>query len=1002
MVTAVNDAGDVVVLGQDGAWTPAPRARNPDTGAEVYHDGQDWQPMPKAAAAPPPRDPMAAFQPPDLDVTADPAAAQPAQPGTGSGMGRGLGLGTRATAKGVLGPAAMLYDLAAIPQNAINAGVKAVTGRDLGISTRSGGDYLEAGLDATGLPQPRTLGEQRAARLVEGMAGVIPAFAGGAALQAARPASAMAQAAGRMLTSSPVAQVVSGAGAGAGAQTAEEMGAGPLGETLAGLAGGGLAGAGAHVAGAGLRAVGAGLMPLTQGGREAIAADALLQRSRNPVGTRGELLAARLDPNARLPDSPATTAQVTGDRGLAALEADLRTGRGQPQGSPDAAPRFAALDAQRNAARMAELPPPVSEAAATQGNQLRGTLDEAKQQRQAGTGAMHDAIDPEGTSRVPMVGVQQAMQDLQGKYYGPMSGGLPPDLARIAGELAGPAAIMPYGHAQNLRSRLTALQDKFGGDNRAQAVITQLKASIDAAAEAAARPQEPASMPQTAADLTRQAAQEGATQRPDVAEALVANAGPARAQAANDTTRAAVSSGGQALGAGGQGGLASFIFRNGGVRDDGGEIMQALGGTTRTRPGLLNSKGVPLDRMREMAHQEGYIGRPGQDVNGAGGTTMDDLVQALQDELHGPRQAPGRASGDRTLVQHVDQELDSRGLSINDPPDQVLSAVRDPGYGTAPSGPAPDGYAPIADGFTPGQADRRQQALAMSRQQGQDFGRDTTGTGAVPTILQRGEGGGWNVPDQQVIAHALSSPNAARQVLRAGGPDTLPTLRQSFIDQAHQASSSGVPDVAGNPMLQEPGWRRFWQENRDTAAVLFPPEQMQRLELLSRDFAETASTKAAGMAAGGDTPRSLSVANLISQASRGMIDPGNVAAQSALRFPGWLMNLGERGIRTLLADASADPQLAARLMERASPEAVERAVAYMSQSGRERIGQAAGDATGQLAIRAGQAGAGAIPDPDHQRRARMIERLGIPVDAPREKQMEMARRLHAPMIATGQ
>lgn len=38
--------GEILTLSSDGAWAPAQRARNPQTGAEVYHNGTDWQPVP--------------------------------------------------------------------------------------------------------------------------------------------------------------------------------------------------------------------------------------------------------------------------------------------------------------------------------------------------------------------------------------------------------------------------------------------------------------------------------------------------------------------------------------------------------------------------------------------------------------------------------------------------------------------------------------------------------------------------------------------------------------------------------------------------------------------------------------------------------------------------------------------------------------------------------------------------------------------------------------------
>lgn len=40
---AINDSGDVLTLGNDGQWAPAPMAQD-DRGSRIYFDGKDWQP----------------------------------------------------------------------------------------------------------------------------------------------------------------------------------------------------------------------------------------------------------------------------------------------------------------------------------------------------------------------------------------------------------------------------------------------------------------------------------------------------------------------------------------------------------------------------------------------------------------------------------------------------------------------------------------------------------------------------------------------------------------------------------------------------------------------------------------------------------------------------------------------------------------------------------------------------------------------------------------------
>jgi hypothetical protein len=45
MPVAVNDAGDILTLGDDGQWKPATMAQNPQTGTSLYLDGKDWKPV---------------------------------------------------------------------------------------------------------------------------------------------------------------------------------------------------------------------------------------------------------------------------------------------------------------------------------------------------------------------------------------------------------------------------------------------------------------------------------------------------------------------------------------------------------------------------------------------------------------------------------------------------------------------------------------------------------------------------------------------------------------------------------------------------------------------------------------------------------------------------------------------------------------------------------------------------------------------------------------------
>jgi hypothetical protein len=277
--------------------------------------------------------------------------------------------------------------------------------------------------------------------------------------------------------------------------------------------------------------------------------------------------------------------------------------------------------------------------------------------------------------------------------------------------------------------------------------------------------------------------------------------------------------------------------------------------------------------------------------------------------------------------------------------------------------------------MTQDQAGQWLEGHELQRQHGQDFGTDQTGTGAVGRILQRGEGGSWNVEDKDVMSHGLSSPNAARQVLRAGGEAARPGLQQAFMDDAFRVANPGgvlAPDQ--QPLLAGPAFMRYWTRNRDTAAAVFAPEQMQTLDRLASDFGETASSQASARASGSDTARNLSVASVIARASGGLLDPSGIKGSAGLALYGKATTAfgAEHDIRDLLTRAMADPELASRLLAKATPAAIERAQNYIGSSAGGRIANAAADSGARLGLRAASL---APVDPEQRRRDEMARRL---------------------------
>lgn len=108
--------------------------------------------------------------------------------------------------------------------------------------------------------------------------------------------------------------------------------------------------------------------------------------------------------------------------------------------------------------------------------------------------------------------------------------------------------------------------------------------------------------------------------------------------------------------------LAAWLVKQGGVRDQGGEV-RALGFDHKTRPGLINNKGgKTLDDAARAAWEAGYIGTPDERP------AIDDFLSALQHDVNG--KSPIHRSEDigYTLAQReIDQfreMLDREGLDI--------------------------------------------------------------------------------------------------------------------------------------------------------------------------------------------------------------------------------------------------------------------------------------------------------------------------------------------------
>jgi len=104
--------------------------------------------------------------------------------------------------------------------------------------------------------------------------------------------------------------------------------------------------------------------------------------------------------------------------------------------------------------------------------------------------------------------------------------------------------------------------------------------------------------------------------------------------------------------------LVRWLIRKGGVRDDGGELMQMLGGTARTRPGLVNNRaGMSPDDAVRAAREAGFFDDIEARPDAPDTLTPNDLFDGIDAELRG---AGARRPGSHGVEAMADRNAGER------------------------------------------------------------------------------------------------------------------------------------------------------------------------------------------------------------------------------------------------------------------------------------------------------------------------------------------------------
>lgn len=844
-----------------------------DTLAASSGDGNWQDAYPEAPAAPSSRRAPAAGP-----AVADAAPAEPAPQRSFLGRAaRGLGLGARDVIEGAgASLPGLAYDAAAAPLNLLAMGLGAERA-----PIGSASEHAASLADLLGLPKPETTRERLQSRVGREVAGAGLSMGAAAPVAAMRGVAPAVRTTAAALADQPVAQVSGAAAAGLAGGATREAGGGDFADLAvalpAGVAGAALPGAVTNA----VRGIGAAFAPLTRGGRRQIVGNTMLSAASRPEDLAGRL-SSHVD---EIPGSRQTTAEVSGDEGLFALERSLRS---SPEGGPEFAARDAARDVARRRAVGAVEPVTVPETGAiddvvgatgrapefqgsvrravaqrtdemdaeiaraadeearrraalpargdpgAQGAAIREPMAEGAGEARAANSAAYEGIDPGGDTRIPMDWVRAAADDVEGTYWGELSGGMPRPLREAVDELRSVRDEVPWASLQRLRSRLGKLSQD--DDARVVASAARLTRAIDETAEGAARPRQMAGRAPTPEGLDLEEARQGLAGRPDVDAVLDDMRGASR-----EAREGGIS-------------LVQFLRRDparapgqargtfGGIRDPDGHL-RAIVDDPRRMPGLIDQRGRSYEEAMQAAIDAGYFpGRTLQhDALNPGATlSRDEFLEAIGDELGGRRRLyPPGVAGARDnaadmarLRQGVDQELDQSGTSLHEGRTAVGRALREQPE-NAPAAPMdrPDGTVviPEENRFTPEQAARWREATEGRADIGRRFE-----SGPVGDVL-RTQQGRYQVPDsgvaQRFFRAGSGSQEAADQFIsaladaqggRSGGKAGAERALYAYATQAMEDYAS----KPGGPI--SPQMAQRWMRQHARALTRFP-DLRQRL-----------------------------------------------------------------------------------------------------------------------------------------------------------------------------
>jgi hypothetical protein len=180
-------------------------------------------------------------------------------------------------------------------------------------------------------------------------------------------------------------------------------------------------------------------------------------------------------------------------------------------------------------------------------------------------------------------------------------------------------------------------------------------------------------------------------------------------------------------------------------------------------------------------------------------------------------------------------------------------------------------------------------------------------------------------------------------------------LRGEFVENMMQAArtSAEITNTSGatGRRLSVAQFNTFMDKNNRIARELFEPREYRQLSRIAADFMEGSRSATTGSTTNSQTAQNLSVANMIARSSNGLV-AGNSATFNTILSPfRFLYRTTEDMTRDMLARALVDPQFAAGLLAKASPENIQRITAQIEMTMPQMIQNAGQDAAVRQTLR---------------------------------------------------